>query len=215
VDKSKSINLVVFDFDGTLVDLHVDWTKVKNDCIKLLISEGLNSNITPFGQKINTIIESLRARGEEEYAKKIKDEINRIIEREELHAKNKAKLKEGALQLLLKINTRCKTALLSDNGKQIISYITKKYKLPPFDMTICRDDVKFFKPNAEGINIIQKSMKIFDNECLLIGNSDFDFMVAESVNSPSIILKNSNLKLARNVVDSPMQAYDTISRVLK
>lgn len=166
--KKNQIKAVILDLDGTLVDLKIDWTLVRN---KMADFCSKNSITADFSYP-NPIYEVARAslRGCE--GKSFYNNLIAIIKREELRSAGKSKLIPGVKDFLkfLHIN-KIPFAILSNNNSQCIIKIFKKFKLPNPKVIVGSDNIKELKPHPEGLNKIFKKMKIKNTQCLLIGDS--------------------------------------------
>ena len=100
---------VIFDMDGTVVDVSYDWKKIKEE-------------LQTRGEPILSYIQRLE---EPERAKKWA-----ILETHEEQATAQATLKDGIESLLDALKTRMvKTALVTNNSRKNVDYLLQKFRL--------------------------------------------------------------------------------------
>lgn len=149
---------LIFDLDGTLVDVPYNWPRIKAD---------LNTG----GQPILKFLSDLP---EPEKSRKWT-----VLEGYEKIATAKAVLKDGVPELLLYLEQRClRTALVSNNSQKNVSLLIRKFSLK-FDITLSRDS-GMFKPTAQPFLHILRMWNIPKAECGVVGDALFDVQAAEA-----------------------------------
>jgi HAD superfamily hydrolase (TIGR01549 family) len=149
---------LIFDLDGTLVDVPYNWPRIKAD---------LNTG----GQPILKFLSDLP---EPEKSRKWT-----VLEGYEKIATAKAVLKDGVPELLFYLEQRCiRTALVSNNSQKNVSLLIRKFSLK-FDITLSRDS-GMFKPTAQPFLHILRMWNIPKAECGVVGDALFDVQAAEA-----------------------------------
>src|SRR3989344_923074 len=100
MDKQRSIKAILFDFDGTIVDLRTDYDRIRCGLSKYFNNFGIKKEFKPMLKKIDESIEELKKKKKGGDADKIRKQAYQIIDAEELKAADKAELKKGAFELL-------------------------------------------------------------------------------------------------------------------
>tara|TARA_B100000965_G_scaffold164206_2_gene136723 strand:+ start:20690 stop:21310 length:621 start_codon:yes stop_codon:yes gene_type:complete len=164
--------LIIFDLDGVLIDSK-NTMKValqltsKEIGIKLLFSEYEKYLGLPF----------------EEIMKKmgIKKNVNKIKKIYNFHASKtlkKIKINKNYLKVLKKLKKKYYLTIFTSKNRSRTKIILDKIKI--FDFIITAEDVKYGKPNPEGINKIIKKFKVKKINVLFIGDSIFDYKASKS-----------------------------------
>ena len=164
----NQIKLVIFDLDGTLVSLPVDYDRLKLEIGKIL---GTN-DISPISEKLSKIDEALRRK------------VFEIWTKFEMEALPNLKLIEEGIKLYHKYQnkTRC---LVTLQGRRVTKAILKKVSLS-FDFIVTREDSLF---RSEQIKIITHKLKVDPRNVLMIGDRESDKIAAEKVGCKFIYVK--------------------------
>lgn len=167
---SGSIKAVLFDMDGTIVDVPYDWDRIK-------------AELKTGGRPILSYLESLP---EPEKSRK-----RRILERYEKEATRKAELKEGVKTLLAFLKDKgIACALVTNNSQFNTDFLLKKFSLS-FDVVISRES-GMWKPFPAPLHAAMKAMKVKPEDCCVVGDSLFDIMAAEEAGITKIFLVHSD-----------------------
>lgn len=166
--KTGSVRLraVLFDMDGTIIDVPYDWAEIKRD---------LQTN----GQPILHHISSL---DEPEQARKW-----RRLEEYEAKATSQAKLMEGVPELMEFLSRQIiKTALVTNNSGTNTDKLLRRFDLR-FDLVLTRDG-GLWKPSADPFLEVMRRLGLGASECCAVGDSRFDLLAAEAAGISSVFL---------------------------
>ena len=156
---------IIFDFDGTIVNLHIDWRGLKNTLARM------------FNLDFHLLNEDLKKLNEDELMVAFK-----IIEKYEGIAKYEVNSK--LVRYICENNK--KYAIFSDNMMLTISKILTKLGIKnKFELIVSKDSVSNFKPNEEGIIKILNHFDINNSkkrEVIYVGDDKKDEIVAKKVN---------------------------------
>ena len=148
---------VIFDMDGTIVDVPYDWKKIKQE----LQTEG-----EPILSHIQSLPEPERSR---KWA---------ILERFEEEATAQATLKDGMEAFLAFLKRKnVKTALVTNNSRKNLDFLLKKFRLS-FDYLLSRE-AGLWKPSGAPFLFVLQKLRLGKMECCVIGDSHFDVKAAE------------------------------------
>ncbi len=187
---------VIFDMDGTIVDVPYDWKKIK---------EELETDGKP-------ILSHLQDLNEPEKSKKW-----RILEKHENEATARAKLKKGMQQFLIFLQEKgIKTALVTNNSRRNVDFLLDKFKLE-FDLVIARE-TGLWKPSGAPFLYVLESLRIKKEEICVIGDSHFDVKAAEAAGIGKVFILVRDKKKCRiegaEIFQSVKELRETISSLI-
>lgn len=127
--KPSDYDYFVFDLDGTLFNIPIDWVAVRNE-LEALAREPIEG--TPLFLRIQQIISAKPA---------LKESIFSLVESHELKAVAAAKPMPGASDLLHSLFEVSKIALVTLQGRRACDEILRRHKLDDlFEAVITRED---------------------------------------------------------------------------
>lgn len=187
MDISKNLKAVLFDFDGTITDLNVDYRRLRKELKKFFKRYSLSSDFKPLLPEIRRV-SNLLTNSDAIYKKALE-----IVDKYENEAAEKANLKKGIVDIFRVLKKReVMIIILTRNGRKCVTtFFNKHIKVPKYDFIASRDDVRNLKPNVEHINYILKNMKLSKNDCLLVGDSFHDLALAFNSSVNAIIVSES------------------------
>ena len=174
--KNNIIKAVLFDFDGTLAKLNIDFQHMRKEVMQIASSYGIGPNMleTDFVlEMINTVSDILNLKSTQE-SEIFRNEAMNFIENMETRAAEDGELFEKTKELLtfLKANG-LPIAVVSRNCEQAVFMVFPDILLY-CDAVLCRDKVANVKPNPQhlhaAINILQASPP----RTLMVGDHPLD-----------------------------------------
>lgn len=181
---------IIIDFDRTLVDLNVNWQKVKEEVVHLyqpfLIYPNSKKHLFERLRHASSLLQKKKGKN---IARQYYQKSLAIVAKEEMRAAKKAKLIKGAKDFLQWLEkNRLSFAILSNNTNGVIRYIFKKYQLPKPRMIIGSNDVTYQKPNPEGLGKIVAAQKLKKDQCVLVGDSNAEIELGKKTNVATFTL---------------------------
>ena len=162
----KLIECVIFDMDGTVVDVAYDWKRIKQE-------------LETQGQPILSYIQNLE---EPERSKKWT-----ILEKYEAEATAQATLKEGMESFLDMLRAKkVKTALVTNNSRKNVDYLLGKFRLK-FDLVLSRE-AGLWKPSGAPFLFVLEKLNIEKKLCCVVGDSHFDVKAAKDAGIKKIFV---------------------------
>jgi len=188
-DTLESIELIVFDIDGTLVISYADWdgmrTKLR-DYFKH--NYDIEMEFRPVLDKIEEAIAIIQKKNPKTDPQKIKDTVMQIIEETGLEGIRKSQLvktcKEN-LEMLRKKGKRLASFTRSGLKEALLAlqmHNIKNY----FEMIVTRDDTVKVKPNPDPILLISKKTNINPNKILVVGDHPYDILAGKSAGTKTL-----------------------------
>ncbi|UCC38660.1 MAG: HAD family phosphatase [Candidatus Aminicenantes bacterium] len=164
------LRCVIFDLDGTIVDVPYDWDKIRVE----LETQGI-----PILHFLNSLEEPERS------------EKWQILERYEDEATRKAELKQGMHELLdLLTKKGIKKAVVTNNSQKNAFYLLEKFNLN-FDYIITRES-GLWKPSGAPFLEVMKKLGLKKEECSVVGDSPFDVRAANEVGISRVFILSEN-----------------------
>lgn len=173
----------IFDLDGTLVKLPIDYNKLRGELKKLALSYGILSEFKPLISEIERISKD---------NEKLAEECLRILEKYEGEAAEKAEVIPGAEKCLSMLKNRgMKIAIASNNSNSCVGKALKRFNLLKYiDVIIGREGLKV-KP--ELLSIAMDKLNVNKENVIMIGDSQSDLKAAESIGIKCYIFEGENL----------------------
>ncbi len=196
----KQLKGIIFDFDGTLVYLKVDWGKVRSELADIARRFGVGFNTSSVLQSIQDSYNLLLQNPEtEKEAKRFLHEASEALFQAESAGLDKATLVPGArevLEWLAKANIP--VAILSNNDSSCVKKAFAKFGLPVPTVIVGRDTVSSPKPSTEGAEFALKFMGLEPSECWLVGDSQPDLEVGKSLGFNVIYMQPAAAETDKN-----------------
>lgn len=169
-----NIRLFIFDLDGTIVKLPIDWTEVKKKIRKILET---NSSLTP----LIPSIEQLVANSE------LKRRIYKVVDDEEMKAVKKLRFDEDIVRLFKKLKTLgYKLALVTLQGRKPAIEALNRLKVREFfDLVVSRDEKK---DREEQIKITLETMGVPSSQAIIVADRLRDMLVAKRLGCVSMAI---------------------------
>jgi HAD superfamily hydrolase (TIGR01549 family) len=172
----EDIDAVIFDLDGTIAKLHVDWELMKLDIKRYLHS---NYNVVKAPKNLNEDLDDTL----EKLGKEAESGVNRIIEEHELRNMEEVEAIKDTITLIKKFKDNGKKLVVfSTNMRRTVETVLSNLGLDKyFDFIVAREDVKRHKPNPEGLSKIINHLRVSKSRVLYIGNDWKDTKVGKSI----------------------------------
>ncbi len=181
-DLIKHRKVVVFDFDGTVVNLKVKWQELKeyimSRCIKYGLSEAENFSL-------NEMLMFLKRRNLNEYSSMLS-----IVRNYEIDG-YKGDKNPVILNIIKSCEGTVKKAIFSGNCRETILSISRKLEVG-YDCVIAREDIiESPKPSPYGLKIIMDIFRVKPEDMVFIGDSQIDYLSGLLAGIDTIIWRQS------------------------
>jgi len=165
---ADEIKLIIFDLDGTLVNLPVDYEKLKLEFTRILKT----NDITPISKKLSNV------------DKKTRRELFKMWTKLELEALPKIEVIDKGIELYNRFydKVRC---LITYQGREVAESILKKMNLF-FDLVVTREDSL---SRSEQICRILRKFKVHPKNVLVVGDRESDREAAERLGCKFIFIR--------------------------
>jgi HAD superfamily hydrolase (TIGR01509 family) len=171
VDLGPDLRLLVFDFDGTLLHLDVDWAAVRR---------ALDTGAT--GETVGTAIQRLRLAGDEAALAPVTDA--------ELAGLGEARLDPAVAGTLTALATRYHLAVFTRNSRTVVERAFAAVE-PPY--IVGREDVAAIKPDPAGLHRVLDHFGVEPGQAVLVGDTYHDVAAAHAAGVRCVIVRNERL----------------------
>lgn len=187
---------IVCDLDQTLIKFEVNWDQLRQIFINIFSGYGFeigNKNLRPLFEKVADELKLLKNSGiPKKTTSKILNDIIKAQESFESDSLNSIIVYPDTKQFLKNVSEhKLKMGLLTSNISSVAGRIFSKYKIPFDGPIVGQEDVKYPKPNLEGVRKLLKSLNVEGHECIFVGDSDSDMKVAKEIGAVSFFLKRT------------------------
>lgn len=184
----EDIKLVVFDFDGTIVKLDVDWEQLK---------KGLHEHFKcyyDFESDFMSLDKGLERVGEELGGDALRGGY-KIVENYELEKIENFVPIKVSLDFIKELKNEGKIlGIFSTNTRKVIEQVLVRKEIREyFDIVVGKEDVRRHKPDPEGLILIKNKANVKTDEMCFIGNKKTDIECGERINVRSISLENIDM----------------------
>lgn len=162
--------LIIFDLDGTLVDLHVDWGGLKLAIQELCLKQ---KNIQLPTKPLQEVLNDLKRLNDFTFYRK----VFQLIEIYELQEKNYV-INKRLIEIFNHISDKT-VVIYSMNTRKCVDNFVRKYLSHVPDMIIAKEDMIEPKPSGKDISLLLKKIGLTKEDALYIGNSKADQKSAE------------------------------------
>lgn len=174
--------ILLFDFEGTLVDFQWDLEGALSEVKRGLAKLGFD--LLPFAEDNYAVLRNRAImlapeRGLDK--KEVGNKIDAIYDRYDLDALSRWSLLMGVRSHLpcLRDKREFKLGMVTNMGKKVMEKALVEFGLKGlFDIVITRNDVELMKPSGEGIEMAIKRLRGKKSSSLFIGDSVTDILAA-------------------------------------
>ena len=203
---------ILFDFDGTLVSLDVDWKSVRQRLSALFqrfrVDFTTSSTLGSIRRAYNSLTQDPERK---KSADKFLYQAMELITQAEIAGLGKATLVLGAREILEWLaGVKIPVAILSNNDSCCIRMAFAKFGLPTPAVIIGRDTVGTPKPETEGALFTLDILGLRPSECWLVGDSSPDLELGKALGLKTILIhpvgaESSQYELEALVINNLLQ----------
>lgn len=184
----KKITTVLFDFDGTLIQLNLDFPKLYQEAYSLIERYGVD--ISPYQDlfliELEEAITASLQRNNPEKARRFQKETREFLRKREIMAAKEAEVVPGACQTLKRLKERgIRIGIVTRNCKEAVEIGLGKNDFV-YDLLLTRDDIRPVKPEPHSLERALKILKSRPEETIMIGDHPIDIKAGKKVGVKTI-----------------------------
>jgi phosphoglycolate phosphatase len=174
--KDIIINTIIFDFDGTLAKLNIDFKLMRDAVLTLISSYDIERNYlqTDFVLEMINASREILTKSYPQKAETFTNKAIKIIETMEIEAAVNGELFPRTKELFTRLNLLgVSTGVITRNCEKAIKTVFPDI-LSYCEVVVCRDLVKNVKPHPEHLNKALQMLNSLAENTLMIGDHPLD-----------------------------------------
>jgi len=179
--------LVIFDLDGTLVRLGIDYETVRKELRNALGQAGSASDFRPLLEEIERVARQAAVDNTLGTAQ-LRQRAFSILDRHEVAAARRCQHFQSASELLHSLRKRrFLLALCTANGRACVDELVDRAGWQnTFEAIVCRDTPVPPKPSPRGIQLIRETVNVSSSSTVMVGDSWRDVAAARRAGVRSV-----------------------------
>jgi phosphoglycolate phosphatase len=181
------VDTVIFDFDGTLAELNIDFDQMRRGIYELVSCCGVDPQTLQHRFVLEVIAEAgaVLEKSSRRQSQSFQKEAFRIIEAIEVEAAQRGKLFDGTKELLTTLRKHSVHAgIITRNCAKAVHRVFPDIA-DYCPVVVCRDDVKQVKPHPEQINLALSRLGGSANRAMMIGDHPIDIETGKNAGTQS------------------------------
>ena len=195
-DQLRDIRAVVFDFDGTLAVLNIDFSEMREQVFELMRKYGVNEEKIEERYLLEIIDEVVQILSQKNTstAETFYQEAHQILHEVELRAAEEGKLLPGVEAALKSLRDKgLKVGIVTRNCEEAVRKVVPD--IEAFcDVFVPRDLIKRVKPHPEQLTSVLKALHVTGEETVMVGDHTIDIQAGKRVGMRTIGVLTGRVK---------------------
>jgi phosphoglycolate phosphatase len=192
----RDIRAVVFDFDGTLAVLNIDFSEMREQVFELMRKYGVNEEKIEERYLLEIIDEVVQILSQKNTstAETFYQEAHQILHEVELRAAEEGKLLPGVKAALKSLRDKgLKVGIVTRNCEEAVRKVVPD--IEAFcDVFVPRDLIKRVKPHPEQLTSVLKALHVTGGETVMVGDHTIDIQAGKRVGMRTIGVLTGRVK---------------------
>ena len=187
-DQFRDIKAVVFDFDGTLAVLNIDFSQMRDEVFKLMRKYGIDESsieekyLLEIIDEVVPILSKRNSSAAEEFYQK----AHLILHEIEMKAAEEGRILPGVKEVLVSLKRKgIKVGIVTRNCEEAVRKV-----LPDIekfcDIFISRDSIRRVKPHPEHMTSVLTALHVSGKETVMVGDHPIDIQAGKRVGMKTI-----------------------------
>lgn len=188
MQKLRLIKAIVFDFDGTLAVLNIDFSSMREQIFDLMRQYGVFEEVISERYLLEIIDEVYQILWTKNpsHAEEFYQKAHQIIHEIELRGAEKGRLMSGTHELLGTLRGQGrKVGIVTRNCEEAVSKIFPDIN-EYCDIFISRNSIKKVKPHPDHLTSVMKILNVSGEEAVMIGDHTIDIQAGKRVGMKTI-----------------------------
>jgi phosphoglycolate phosphatase len=201
----QEIDIVLFDFDGTLVEIDIDFAQMRQGVFALGIEYGVSAEPGLYVlESLEDIFEKLQQLDVNQ-ARDFKQRAKRLIASIEVEAATRSRAMPGAKRTLRELKSRgIKIGIVTRNCRSGVMKSAEKADFV-YDLTLTRDDVEKVKPDPQHLLDALNILNSKPGKSIMVGDHPMDILAGKRAG-----MKTAAVLTSKSVKDFEEVAPDLI-----
>jgi phosphoglycolate phosphatase len=187
-DQLRDIRAVVFDFDGTLAVLNIDFSSMRERVFELMREYGVHEEKIEEKYLLEIIDEVVQILNQKHSsaAEEFYQEAHHILHKIELEAAEKGRLLPAIEKVLKSLRGKgLKIGIVTRNCEEAVKKVFPN--IEEFcDVFISRDSIRKVKPHPEHLTSVLKALRVSGEETVMVGDHPIDIQAGKRVGMKTI-----------------------------
>ncbi len=194
--KLDDIKAIIFDFDGTLAVLNIDFSFMKEKVFELMENYGIAGEkvrekyLLEIIEEVYKILREKTPAGAEDFFQK----AHQIIHDVELRGAERGSLIPGVDEMLDGLRDRgIKVGIVTRNCEEAVRKVFPSID-DHCDVFVSRDSTRNVKPHPDHLNSVLKRLEVSGNEAVMIGDHPIDIQAGLRVGMKTVGVLTGRIK---------------------
>jgi phosphoglycolate phosphatase len=187
-DWLQNIRAVVFDFDGTLAVLNIDFSEMRDRVFELMRNYGVNEESIEERYLLEIIEEAVGILWEKNpsAAETFYQEAHRILHEVELKAAGEGRMLPGVENALRRLRGKgIKVGIVTRNCEEAVQKVLPN--IEEFcDFFASRDSIRKVKPHPEHLTSVLKALNVSAEKTVMVGDHPIDIQAGKRVGMKTV-----------------------------
>ncbi len=183
------VEAVLFDFDGTLVHLNIDFARMRADVEAILPRYGLSTQGKESRYTLELVqecVQELSARDGQSAADAFRRDAESAVLAVEMGAAETAMVHPGAAELLHHLRARLiRVGIVTRNCRAAVGRVLQRNPLE-YDALVTRDDVAAVKPHPAHLLVALRLLGVEPERALMVGDHPLDVRAGHAVGARTV-----------------------------